>query len=112
MMTDQKTKKHRVQFLEWMGHRGTRVILLNICSDGALLLMEAEPVLGRRMWIRLEDPVKSDWLEAIPVRYGKSHEVEVHFSHPFPRGFLWAATHGEDFRSVEDREETTLTRHG
>ena len=112
MMTDQKTKKHRVQFLEWMGHRGTRVILLKICSDGALLLMEAKPVLGRPMWIRLEDPVKSDWLEAIPVRYGKSHEVEVHFSHPCLRVFLWAATHGEAFRSVEDREETTLTRLG
>jgi hypothetical protein len=88
------------------------VILLNICSDGASLLMEAKPVLGRPMWIRLEDPVKSDWFEAIPVRYGESHEVDVHFSHPCPRGFLWAATHGEDFRSVEDREETTLTRLG
>jgi hypothetical protein len=110
MMTDQNTKKHRVQFLEWMGHRGTRVILLNFRSDGALLLMEEKPVLGRPMWIRQEDPVKSDWLEAIPVRYGKSHEVEVHFSHPCPRVFLWAATPGNDFRSVEDREETTLTR--
>ena len=112
MRTDQKTKEQGVHFLEWMGHRGTRVILLNNWSDGALILTEEEPTLGRPMWIRLEDPVKSDWLEAIPVRYGKSHEVEVHFSHPFPRGFLWAATHGEDFRSVEDREETTLTRLG
>ena len=80
-------------------------------KDGSPI-MEEKPVLGRPMWIRLEDPVKSDWLEAIPVRYGKSHEVEVHFSHPCLRVSLWSATPGEDFRSVEDREETTLTRLG
>jgi hypothetical protein len=88
------------------------VILLNVYSDGALLLMEEKPVLGRPMWIRLHDAVKPDWFEAIPVRYGRSHEVKVRFSHPAPRIFLRAATHGEDFRLVEDREETTLTQLG
>jgi hypothetical protein len=112
MTTDQNTKNPRVQFLEWMGHRSTRVILLNICSGGALILMEEKPVLDRPMWIRLEDPLKSDWLEAIPVRIGESHEVEVHFSDPCPRVFLWAATRGKDFRLVADREETMLTRLG
>jgi hypothetical protein len=112
MMTDQKTKKQRVQFLEWMGHPSTRVLLLNLDSDGAVLLMEEKPVLGRPMWIRLEDAAKPDWLEAVPVRYGQSHEVEVHFSHPRPGGFLWAGRHGNDFRSIEDREETRLTRLG
>src|SRR6516165_7321469 len=47
--------------------------------------------------------VRSDWLRAIPVRYGKSPEVEVRFSQPCPRVFLWAATQGKDFRLVEDR---------
>jgi hypothetical protein len=112
MMTDQQIKKQRVQFLEWMGHPSTRVILLNLGSDGALLLMEEKPILGRPMWIRQEDAAKPDWLEAIPVCFGQSHEVEVHISHPCPRRFLWAGRHGNDFRLVEDREETTLTRLG
>ena len=103
MRTDQKTKEQGVHFLEWMGHRGTRVILLKIWSEGALILTEEEPILGRPMWIRLEGPVRSDWLRAIPVRYGKSPEVEVRFSQPCPRVFLWAATQGKDFRLVEDR---------
>ena len=110
MVTDQKTMKQRVHFLEWMGHHSTRVILLEIWSDGALMLMEEKPFLGRPMWIRLEGPLRSDWLTAIPVRYGKSHEVEVQFSHPCPRVFLWAATRGKDFRLVEDREDAMLTR--
>src|SRR4051812_19094229 len=88
MTNDQNTKKCRFQFLEWMGHQGTRVILLNICSDGASILMDEKPVLDRPMWIRLEGAVKCDWLEAIPVRYGESHEVEVHFRRPCPMGFL------------------------
>ena len=56
MRTDQKTREQGVHFLEWMGHRGTRVILLKIWSDGALILTEEEPILGRPMWIRLEGP--------------------------------------------------------
>ena len=112
MTTDQNAKKYRVQFLEWMGHRSTRVILLNISSDGASILTDEKPGLDRPMWIRLEDPVKSDWLEAIPVRYGESHEVEVHFSHPCPIGFLRAATRIKGFHPVEDRDETRLIRLG
>ena len=82
MRTDQKTKEQGVHFLEWMGHRGTRVILLKIWSAGALILTKAKPILGQPMWIRLEGPVRFDWLRAIPVRYGKSHEVELRFSQP------------------------------
>ena len=51
MATDQDTQKHRVQFLEWMGHRGTRVILLKIRTDRALILTEKKPLLDRPMWV-------------------------------------------------------------
>jgi hypothetical protein len=112
MEINQKAKKCRVQFLEWMGHRSTRVILLDIGPHGASILMGEKPVLDRPIWIRLVDAVKSDWLEAIPIRYGESHEVEIHFKHPCPLGFLRAATHVKGFRLVEDRDETRIIGRG
>ena len=112
MTTDRQTKQPRVQFIECMGHRSARAILLNIRSDRALILMEEKPVLHRRMWIRLTNSVIADWVEAIPVRYGQSLEVEFRFSHPCPRAFLWAATRGKDFRLVPDGEEEPLTQFG
>jgi hypothetical protein len=107
MTTDRHAKQARVQFVEWVGHVSARAILLNIWSDGALVLMEEQPELNQHVWIRLREPVRSDWLEAIPVRYGQFHEVEIRFSHPCPRTFLWAATRAKDFRLVLDSEEET-----
>jgi hypothetical protein len=108
MMTDQHAKQARVQFIEWIGHPAARAILLiNIWSDGALLLMEEQPALNHHIRIRLQEPVKSDWLEAIPVRYGQFHAVEIRFSRPCPRTFLWEATRAKDFRSTLGGEEDT-----
>jgi hypothetical protein len=105
-------KPARIQLAEEMGYRRLRAILLNISSDGALVLMEEKPVLHGKLWIRLEKPMKTDWISAIPVRFDQFHEVEIRFSHPCPPAFLWAATCGNDFCLVENNEEELSTRLG
>ena len=83
-----------VQHMEWMGRRSARTRLIDISDEGALILMEEQPALYRRLWVRLEKPFKTDWILAFPVRFGQRQEVGIRFCHPCPRVLLWGATHG------------------
>lgn len=98
-----------VQLMDWTGRRITRASLVDISTDGALILTDQTPGLNRPVRVRFDNAMELGWMVAIPVRLGRSKEVGIRFTHPCPLDFLWAARRGTDSRSVAgDEEETQL----
>jgi hypothetical protein len=97
----------------------TAARLLNISNGGALVLAERQPVRGKAVWIRLGEPVATEWVEARIVRMVKlpgllwfrkaSHLVQLCFTEPCPYQLFKSATHGEQLDAAPP--EPTLPEH-
>jgi hypothetical protein len=93
--------------------------LINISSSGALVLAEKRPARGRAVWLRLEVPVATEWVEATIVRIVKvpgvlwfrktAYLVRICFKEPCPYHLFKLATHGHQLDAVTP--ETTLPEH-
>jgi hypothetical protein len=70
---------------------------MNISPKGALIQsFEALPQ-DEPLWLRIDHPVKTDWIEAVPVRCDQQHGVGVVFRERCRDDFLLAAVMGLDF---------------
>jgi PilZ domain len=83
-------------FATQTGNRDGENRLVNISRGGALFVFDETPPLHEPIWVRMESPVKTDWLAAVPVRVGPLREVAVSFREPCPDDFLLAAMLGID----------------
>lgn len=83
--------------LEWWDGSRTGSIparLLNVSLGGALV-RTAQPIPGdSTLWIRLEEPVPTDWIGARVVRRVDDHEAALAFLDCCPFDFLQTATLG------------------
>ena len=84
--------------------------LVNISRNGALVVTE-NPVSDKSpIWLRLESPVKTDWVEAMIVRLGRDREVALRFPRGCPDDLLLAGTIGIDLTSmIFDRSSAAST---
>ena len=70
------------------GKRFTRAKLLNISTDGALILTDKEPALYQPLWVRLENATEIALIDAEPVRVGRYKEIGIRFTRQCPSDFL------------------------
>jgi hypothetical protein len=85
-----------LEFESGTGMRRLSVRLVNISRDGALIATEGASRPQGPLWIRLDDPVKTDWIGAVAVRCDQSHRIGLRFFSPCPDDFLLAAMLGID----------------
>ena len=62
----------------------------------AWVVAERPPALHEVTWVRMEHPVKTDWVAAVAVRLGERGEVGLRFFVSCPDDLLLAATLGID----------------
>jgi hypothetical protein len=97
-----------LQFVSRTRYRRTKARLEDITPAGARILTDVRPALYEPIWVRIERPVQTDWVEARPVRYGAQHDVGVAFEKRCGAHFLFAATAGADFMDwLLDSDEQT-----
>jgi PilZ domain len=77
-----------MQIMEWTGLRVKRARLVNFSTSGALIRIDQVPTLHQPLRVRLENAKEIGWFSAIPVRLGRSNEVGIQFTRPFPLDFL------------------------
>jgi PilZ domain len=82
------------------GRRRVSARIIDISPKGALIRVIQKLPLDMPLWLRVEKPVKTDWIEAIPVRLGEQHTVGIVFRECCRDDFLWATVLGLDFRWV------------
>jgi len=79
----------------------------NIGPKGALIQVPEELPLHEPLWLRLERPVKTDWIEATPVRFGQRHDVGIMFREPCRDDLLLAAVLDLDFDWVVEQRDSS-----
>ena len=97
---DAVKNQSRVQFLVPGGVRGIEARLVNISRDGALLVTQNRPPSEPHIWLRIESPVKTDWVGATIVRIGQDREVALQFPRRCPDDVLLAGSIGIDLTSM------------
>jgi hypothetical protein len=79
--------------------RSCRAFILNLSHTGALLVSETAPVEGQSMWVRLDGPETSDWVEgsvrAVSKREPGKFLIRYVFRDACPYAFFKAAVYGE-----------------
>jgi PilZ domain len=85
-----------VQVMDWLGPRIRQARLVNISTSGALIETDQLPALHQPIRVRLEIAKEVGWFSAIPVRFGRSNEVGIHFVRPLPLYFLPKSTPESD----------------
>jgi hypothetical protein len=87
-----------------MGFRRAEATLVNISLSGALIVTKERPMLRQPLWITIESPVSSGWIEAVPVRYDGEDQIALTFREPAGCGshFLWAATSAMEMNQLRD----------
>jgi hypothetical protein len=82
------------------GRRRIDARLVNISRGGALVFAENSPWFESPVWLRVESPVKTDWVETLVVRRGQDREIALKFSRGCPDDLLLAGTIGIDLTSL------------
>ena len=95
-----------IHLRDWTWTRITRAQLLNISTKGGLIRTDAARVLVGPLAIQLETAPELGWITAIPVRFGRSQEVGIQFTHPCPPDFLSKSLLGTNSLSAALEEET------
>ena len=90
----------RLEFAVPDGMRRVEARLLNISRNGALIRSADVPPVEAPIWLRVERPVKTDWVHATIVRFGQNQEIGVRFPRGCPDDLLVAGTVGIDLTSM------------
>jgi PilZ domain len=90
----------RLEFAVPDGSRRIEARLVNISRDGALIVTENPPPYAAPIWLRIESPVKTDWVEAMIVRLGQNREIALQFPRGCPDDVLLAGAIGIDLTSM------------
>ena len=85
-----------VQFEAPEGRCRIGATLISISRTGALLLAEKPMLRAAPLSIRIESPVRTDWVDANVVRINPNREIGLHFPQGCPDDLLLAGTVGID----------------
>jgi hypothetical protein len=86
----------RIEFATGQERRRIAAQLINISREGALVATETPPPCAMPISVRIESPVRTDWVDAITVRLDHQRQVGVRFIQGCPDDLLLAATVGID----------------
>ena len=81
--------------------------VVNIGRNGALILVPEELAPCEPLLLRLERPVKTDWVEVMVVRVGRLHHVGIMFREPIRDDIRLAAVLGLDFGWIVKQEDSS-----
>jgi PilZ domain len=70
--------------------------LVNISREGALIVADNPMLRAAPISIRMESPVRTDWVDAEVVRFDPNREIGLHFAQSCPYDLLLAGTVGID----------------
>jgi hypothetical protein len=96
------------QFAAPDGPRRIGATLVNISRGGALLIADEAMIRAAPLWLRIESPVKTDWVDAKVVRFHPNREIGLHFPQGCPYDLLLAGTVGIDIALLV-RDELNAT---
>ncbi len=85
--------------LEWWDgsqEKSSQGQILNISTHGALVSSDHLPDLGRKVMVRLNRPVRTDWCGSIAARHRRGNEAAMDFCVDCPYDLVFAATLGLD----------------
>jgi hypothetical protein len=71
--------------------------LVNISRSGALMVADKPMLRAVPLTLRIESPVRTDWVEATVVRFEPTREIALHFPQGCPDDLLMAGTVGIDW---------------
>jgi hypothetical protein len=91
------SNRSRLELTTADGRRTIEATLLNVSRGGALMSATETPDLHTRVLIRIESPVKTDWVAAVVVRLASLGQVALSFIEPCADDFLLAAWVALDF---------------
>ena len=105
---DAVKNRSSIQFEAPEGMRRVGATLINISRNGALVLAEKPMLRAAPLSIRIESPVRTDWVDAKVVRFNPNREIGLYFPQGCPDDLLLAATVGIDLAFLV-RDETNGT---
>ena len=98
-----------IQFEVPEGRRRVGATLINISRNGALVLAEKPMLRAAPLSIRIDSPVRTDWVDAKVVRFDSNREIGLHFPQGCPDDLLLAATVGIDLAFLVRNEPNGTT---
>jgi hypothetical protein len=98
-----------VQFEAPEGLRTIEATLINISRDGALLLAQKPMLRAAPLSLRIQSPVRTNWVDAKVVRFNSNREIGLHFPKGCPDDLLLAATAGIDLAFLVRDEPNDTT---
>jgi hypothetical protein len=98
-----------IQFEVPEGRRRVGATLINISRNGALVLAEKPMLRAAPLSIRIDSPVRTDWVDAKVVRFNSNREIGLHFPQGCPDDLLLAATVGIDLAFLVRNEPNGTT---
>ena len=93
---DAVTNQSSMEYVTPQGRRRIAARLVNISRDGALLVADNSPAEETSIWLRIESPVRTDWVDATIVRVEPNRQIGLHFTPGCPDDLLVAGTVGID----------------
>ncbi len=93
----------RIEFPAPQAWRSIEARLVNISRGGALVDVENPPPIGTSVFLRIEHPVKTDWVSAAIVRLVQDRKIALNSPQSCPDDLFLAGTIGIDVMSLIGR---------
>jgi hypothetical protein len=97
-----------IEFAAPEGRRRIGGTLVNISRSGALVVADKQMLRAAPLSLRLESPVRTDWVDANVVRFDPNREIGLRFPQECPYDLLLAGTVGIDIALLV-RDHPNLT---
>jgi hypothetical protein len=85
-----------IEFAAPEGRRRIGGTLANISRGGALVVADKQMLRAVPLSLRIESPVRTDWVDAEVIRFDPNREIGLHFPQGCPYDLLVAGTVGID----------------
>ena len=98
-----------IEFTAPEGRRTIGATLVNISRGGALVLADKPMRRAAPLSLRIESPVRTDWMDAEVVRFDPSRQIGLQFTQDCPDDFLLAGSAGMDLAYLVRNEVSGTT---
>jgi hypothetical protein len=98
-----------IEFTAPEGRRRIGATLVNISRGGALVVSDKPMVREAPLSLRIESPVRTDWVDATVIRFDPNREIGLHFTQGCPDDLLLAGTVGIDLAFLVRNEVNGTT---
>jgi hypothetical protein len=106
---DAVRNRSTIEFAAPQGQRRIGARLVNISRNGALVVADKPMIRAAPLSVRIDSPVRTDWVEARVVRFEPTREIALHFPQGCPDDLLLAGTVGIDLAFMVRNEVNGTT---